>query len=73
MEPPAGTIPPLFSIEEVFAAYHGCRRHKRNKPSALEFELDLEHNLVDLWEELNSGQWRPGPARVFIIQKPVLR
>ncbi len=66
-------LPPLFSIEEVFVAYHDCRRHKRNKQSALEFELDLEHNLVDLWVELDSGHWKPGPASVFIIQKPVLR
>ena len=69
----AGSRPPLFSIEEVFAAYHDCRRHKRNKQSALQFELDLEHNLVDLWEDLDSGLWKPGPANVFVIQKPVLR
>ena len=37
---------PAFSLAEVFEAYHECRRHKRNRPSAVAFELDLEHSLI---------------------------
>ena len=62
-----------FSLEEVFEAYHCCRRHKRNKASALAFEVDLESNLIALWQELNSEAWKPGPAAVFIVEKPVKR
>ncbi|MEI6388031.1 MAG: hypothetical protein WCQ50_15485 [Spirochaetota bacterium] len=62
-----------FSLEEVFEAYHCCRRHKRNKPSALAFEVDLESQLIGLWRQLNEGSWKPGPAAVFIVEKPVKR
>jgi retron-type reverse transcriptase len=63
----------IFSIEEVFEAYHCCRRHKRNKSSAMAFEVDLENNLVTLWHELNEGRWYPGPSQAFIVEKPVKR
>ena len=36
-------------IEDVFSAYYDCRKHKRNKIGALNFEVDLENNLIQLW------------------------
>jgi retron-type reverse transcriptase len=65
--------PETFSIEEVFEAYYSCRRNKRTKASALAFEVDFEANLIELWRELNSGVWKPGPSAVFIVEKPVKR
>ena len=62
-----------FSLEEVFEAYYSCRRTKRTKESALAFEVDLEANLIELWRELNSGAWKPGPSVVFIVEQPVKR
>ena len=60
-------------IEDIFAAYYECRKNKRNKTGALQFEVDLEKNLVELWEEINSGTWEPRPSTVFIVEKPVIR
>ncbi|MCX7023449.1 MAG: reverse transcriptase/maturase family protein [Spirochaetes bacterium] len=71
--PMSEASPETFSLEEVFEAYHSCRRHKRSKASALAFEVDLESNLIELWRELNSGGWKPGPSAVFIVEKPVKR
>ena len=34
------------SIEDVFEAYYECRKHKRNKSGALEFEVNLEENFI---------------------------
>lgn len=51
-------------------AYFDCRRTKRNKPSALAFELDLERNLIALHEELQAGTYRPGPSICFVITRP---
>jgi len=62
-----------FSLEEVFEAYYSCRRSKRTKASALAFEVDFETNLIELWRELNSGAWKPGPSVVFIVEQPVKR
>ena len=35
---------------DVFHAYYDARRHKRNTHSQLEFEFNLEENLVKLYE-----------------------
>jgi hypothetical protein len=49
------------SLEDVFAAYYECRRHKRKGGGALQFEVDMEANLVALWRAINAGTWRPRP------------
>ena len=60
-------------LEDIFTAYYECRKNKRNKTGALQFEVDLEKNLVELWEEINNGTWNPRPSTVFIVEKPVTR
>ena len=60
-------------LEDIFDAYYECRKNKRNKTGALQFEVDLEKNLIELWEEINSGTWQPRPSTVFIVEKPVTR
>ncbi len=59
-----------FSFEELVVAYFDCRRTKRNKPSALAFEQDLERNLVRLYEELQACTYQPGQSICFIITRP---
>ena len=60
-------------LEDIFAAYYECRKNKRNRVGALQFEIDLENNLLELWEEINNGTWQPRPSTVFIVEKPVIR
>lgn len=62
-----------FSLEEIFEAYFSCRRNKRETINALAFELDYENNLIQLWKELNDGNYQPGKSIVFIVHKPVQR
>ncbi len=62
-----------FSFEELVAAYFDCRTNKRNKPSALAFESDLERNLLALHEDLQTGRYRPGPSICFVITRPKQR
>jgi RNA-directed DNA polymerase len=59
-----------FSFADLAAAYFDCRRNKRNKKSALAFELNLERNLGRLYDELQNGSYRPGPSICFIITRP---
>lgn len=58
------------SFEELVAAYFDCREHKRNTASALAFERDLERNLVELFDELVDGAYRPGRSICFIVTHP---
>lgn len=51
-------------------AYFDCRRAKRNSASALAFEIDLEQNLLDLYDELIEGRYRPGRSICFVITRP---
>ena len=62
-----------FPFEELLVAYFDCREHKRNSFGALEFEVDYEQNLLNLYEDLKSGKWLPGKSSCFIVKKPVIR
>lgn len=60
-------------LEELFAAYYDCRRHKRKTFNALEFEADFEQKLVNLWRAVNEKTYYPGRSIAFIVNKPVKR
>jgi len=62
--------PADFSFSELVQAYFDCRKHKRNSASALAFELQLEHNLAQLFDELQDGSYRPGQSICFVITHP---
>ena len=58
------------SVEELLQAYHDCRRHKRNTSNALNFEADLERNLMSLYRELFDGTYEPGRSICFVVTYP---
>ena len=60
-------------LEDVFEAYYDCRKHKRNKSGALQFEVNLEENVISLWRSLCDGTYAPQASTVFIVEKPVVR
>ena len=62
-----------IELHELFEAYYACRRNKRNTINALAFEVDYEHNLVQLCEEINNGTYKIGRSIAFIVNKPVKR
>ena len=67
----AGLAP--FSFEELAQAYFDCRKSKRNTPSALAFEQNLERNLTCLNDDLMSGDYKPGRSICFIVTRPKAR
>ena len=64
---------PMFSLENIYHAYRQCRRRKRTTHNAMAFEYNLEENLLDLHNELNSRSYRPGSSLAFMIEKPKRR
>ena len=60
-------------LYDLFDAYYDARRHKRNTKSQLRFELDLEHNLIALFQEIKNRTYRPSRCMCFISEKPVKR
>lgn len=59
-----------LSFAELVQAYLDCRKAKRNKPSAVAFEQSLERNLIDLYDELHVGTYRPGRSICFVVTRP---
>ncbi len=59
-----------FAFEELVQAYLDCRKNKRNTSSALAFELNLEHNLIKLYDELKANTYAPGKSICFVITRP---
>ncbi|BBB59900.1 hypothetical protein UNDKW_1627 [Undibacterium sp. KW1] len=62
-----------FTFESLVQAYFDCRQSKRNTPSALAFEADLERNLIKLHGELAAGTYAPGKSICFVVTKPKAR
>jgi retron-type reverse transcriptase len=62
-----------IELWEVIDAYYHCRRRKRSTVNAMKFEIYWEEECRTLWEEINSGHYRPGRSIAFIVNKPVKR
>ncbi len=71
METPMSHAEPSFF--ELTKAYFDCRKNKRNTPSALAFEQNLERNLIKLHEELVDGSYTPGKSICFVVTRPKAR
>ena len=62
-----------LTIEAVFDAYFDCRKYKRNSINQLRFEADLESNLVGLYRDLVSGNYKIGRSIAFVVTRPKIR
>jgi len=59
-----------FTFLDLVKAYKDCRKRKRNTFNAIEFEFDLENNLLQLYEDLKSGTYQIGKSECFIVLRP---
>lgn len=67
------TSPPAFSFEELVIAYFDCRKNKRNTLQAMEFEIDREKNLMDLYLELIEDRYEISRSIAFVVTQPKIR
>lgn len=63
----------LCSYENLELAFRKTRRHKTTKEYVVVFEAELENNLRQLEEELETFTYRPAPLTVFTIRDPKTR
>lgn len=64
---------PKIKLEDIFEAYFECRKNKRNTINALDFEVNYETNLIQLWNDINDKTYQIGKSICFIVNKPVKR
>lgn len=58
---------------DLYRAYRKARRHKRYKQYQLQFERNLEMNLVRLRDAIWERRYKPGPSTCFIVRDPKVR
>jgi len=63
----------LVSWENLLAAYRKAAAGKRGRADVAAFEHRLEDNLLALQAELESGAYRPGGYRSFLVHEPKRR
>lgn len=61
------------SYEELCKAYLDCRKRKRTTANALDFEINENAKLYQLWYDLNSFNYEIDRSIVFCVDKPVKR
>jgi hypothetical protein len=44
-------------LYDLFQAYYEARKNKRNTLNQLDFEFNLEENLIELYNELINGNY----------------
>ena len=60
-------------LTDLFKAYYDARRKKRNTGSQLAFEIDLEHNMIELYNQIRDRSYHPSPGVCFVVERPVKR
>ncbi|MFA6073157.1 MAG: reverse transcriptase domain-containing protein [Candidatus Woesearchaeota archaeon] len=67
------TYEKLCTYDNLFLAYQGARKHKTLKPYVIEFEKELNKNLLQLQHELTTKTYHPRPLETFILRDPKTR
>ena len=62
--------PSVVSWDNLLLAYGRCRRRKRYKRRATQFEYLALDQLLQLQEDLFTEKWRPGPYHHFHVTEP---
>lgn len=60
-------------LQDIWKGYYEARKNKRNTMNALNFEINLEHNIYQLYREIVEYRYEISPSICFIVNKPVKR
>src|SRR5690606_28611407 len=63
----------IVSFSNLLEASRRAQCCKRFRPDVLEFNYQLESNLLSLRDQLCGKTYRPGPYKVFVIYEPKRR
>lgn len=68
-----GLYPRIYDFEALYQACIRARRGKRQRPQVLQFEANLECELIQLQNELIWGEYRTGRYHRFEVCEPKRR
>lgn len=59
-----------LTFEKLLEAEKRAKKGKGNKKEILKYEVDLETNIMNLYNSLKDGTYKMGEYRVFTIYEP---
>lgn len=65
--------PQIITFDNLYQASRQAQYSKRYRPNVLEFNYNLEDNLLQIQTELQTQTYQPGPYRTFEIVEPKRR
>jgi len=60
-------------LRDLFQAYFDARRNKRSTINALDFEINYEKKIFELYKEIRDRKYEIGPSICFVVKEPTLR
>lgn len=60
-------------VVRLFESYLLARKNKRNKTSQLDFEINFEEQLFELYQAIVLQTYEPRPSYCFMVDYPVMR
>jgi retron-type reverse transcriptase len=66
-------FPQIIDFDNLLQAYYNARGGKKQTGEMRLFHFNLEENLWNLGDALQSGAYRPGPYHNFYIYEPKKR
>lgn len=63
----------LCSMSNLILAWRKARKNKTTNKDVVEFERNLEKNLLELHEELKNKTYKPKPLTIFVLKDPKTR
>ena len=63
----------LFSMSNLIIAWRNAHESKTQTPAVIDFERNLEKNLLDLHYELKDKVYKPKPLTTFVLRDPKTR
>lgn len=66
-------IEEIFTFENLYEAYKGCRKSKQHKGEVIRFEANLSVNITNLMNDIISKKYKLGEYRIFFIYEPKKR
>lgn len=70
---PPSTYKHICAYENLKLAEKKARKRKTLKPYVIEFERELDKNLLTLQQEIRDLEYKPKPLETFIIRDPKTR
>ena len=62
-----------LTFEKMIEAHERAKRGKTSRYEVLNFDLNLEANIVNLVESIRNNKYKMGTYRIFTVHEPKVR